>query len=370
MKNNRIAIDVRMLGASGIGTYIEALLREFVRLKHNFQFVLIGNGEKIEKLAGKSSRFIVQHTDVPVFSISEQFYLPKLARDADLFHSPHHNVPVLWRKKLIVTFHDALHWDFPELLPDWKAKYYLKMVSKKIKNASAVIVPSEFTADRIFKNIKIAREKIHIIHQGVDTHFFSRRSLESTRAILKKYGLVPGEFLLYVGNMKPHKNIERLVSAYSLARRNGLRVKLVLAGKIKGLKKIVDIKKLTSNDGVIYIGAIPFSELPYFYSGARAFVFISLYEGFGLPPLEAMACGCPVLVSNAASLPEVVGDAAMLTNPEDDGEIAEKLQKICVDIRIRKNLIAKSRQRIKLFSWTKTAEMTYKIYKNILEGKL
>ena len=107
MKNNRIAIDVRMLGASGIGTYIEALLREFVRLKHNFQFVLIGNGEKIEKLVGKSGRFIVQHTDVPVFSISEQFYLPKLARDADLFHSPHHNVPVFWRKKLIVTFHDG-----------------------------------------------------------------------------------------------------------------------------------------------------------------------------------------------------------------------------------------------------------------------
>ncbi len=367
MKTATIAIDARMLGSSGIGTYIKFLLDEFVRLEHDFHFILIGDKQKIQKLVGKSDRFTIRSTDVPIFSISEQIHLPKLASGADLLHSPHHNVPFFWRGKLLVTFHDALHWDFPEYLPDWRAKFYLKMVSHRIAKADAVIVPSKFTAKRLAENIAVPQRKIHIVPQGVDRHFFSKKSIENTRTIFKKYNLVPGEFLLYVGNMKPHKNIERVVRAYSLAREKGLKIKLVLVGKSQGLKKTIDIEKISEYDGIEYIGEIPFLELPYFYSGARAFLFVSLYEGFGLPPLEAMSCGCPVLTSDSASLPEVVGESALIVNPEDVPAIADKILKISLDLKLRKSLIYKSLERIRLFEWEKTAVKTLEIYKMLLE---
>ncbi|MCD6594311.1 glycosyltransferase family 4 protein [bacterium] len=365
--NGTIAIDARMLGASGIGTYIENLLGEFKKLDHSLYFKLIGDAEKLNRLVGSSSRYEIIPADFPIYSIAEQFKLPKLADGCDILHSPHHNVPILYKGKLLVTFQDALHWDHPEYIPNWRGKIYLKFISKKIRRADWIITSSQFTANRACEIFDFPSDKITVTPYGVNTHHFSRRSPESVRAILEKYGIHWGNYLFYIGNIKPHKNIENLIKAYELARAKGVRANLVLAGKISGLRAKVDIEKFSSAPGVKYVGEIPYSELPYFYSGARALVFVSLYEGFGLPPLEAMACGCPVLCSNTTSLPEVVGDSAILVNPENVEEIAKKIKIISLDLKIRKKIVAKSKERIKLFKWEKTAEKTLEIYKKLLE---
>jgi len=363
-----ITFDARMLGASGIGTYIENLLAELRKLDHRLLFNFIGDYDKLHRIIGSSPRFEIKDADFPVFSIAEQLRLPGLAKGSGLFHAPFHNVPFRWKGKLLVTLFDVFHWDYPELIPNWKGKYYLRTVTKRIKKADFIITSSEFTRQRIIEHFGFPDENIAVIPLGVNLNHFSRRGTETVCAILEKYKLRPGNYMIYVGNMKPHKNIERLVEAYKIARSEGIRDYLVLAGKISGLRATVDVDSLISNEGVKYIGEVPNSDLPYLYSGARACTFISLYEGFGLPPLEAMACGCPVLCSNTTSLPEVVGNAAFTVNPNDIEKISEKIKKICLDLKLRKILIRKGLKQARFFSWEKTTLATIEIYKKLMEG--
>ena len=171
-----VAIDARMLGASGIGTYVDALIKQFVGIESDFQFSIIGQTEKINSISKGNSKFKIIHSDIPIFSFSEQLKIPGLARNADLLHSPHHDVPVFRKGKLLVTLMDMLHWDHPEYIPNWKAKIYLKSVSRRIAKASGVIVPSKFTAGRLLEHIQIPEDKIYITPLGVNFLHFSPRS--------------------------------------------------------------------------------------------------------------------------------------------------------------------------------------------------
>ncbi len=365
-----ITIDARLLGGSGIGTYLENLLRELsILAPADLKFRLLGNPEKIQQVVGENPIFDIIEAKSPIYSPGEQMEIPKLARGTDLLHIPHHNVPILWRGKLLVTFHDALHWDHPEYIPDWRGKIYLKLVSHRIRHADWIITPSKFTADRVREIFDFPSDRISAIPEGVDTGKFFPREETEVREVLAEYGLEWKGFILYVGNMKPHKNIPKLVEGYQLARQKGVKIPLVLAGKIAGLRGKVDVEKFSSFPGVKYIGEIPHGKMAHFYTGACALAFVSLYEGFGLPPLEAMACGCPVLASNAASLPEVVDDAAVVVNPHDVGEIAAGLAKICLDLELRKRLIERGYANIARFSWRKMAEHTLDIYRKLTGGE-
>ena len=365
-----VAFDARMLGASGIGTYIYYLLRELAAAETKLRFNLMGDPEKLAQIVKGRQNFRITPADFPIYSVAEQVKIPSLARGADLLHSPHHNVPLLWSGKLLLTFHDALHWDYPEYIPDWRGKIYLWAISRKIRRADWIITPSHFTAGRVAEIFDFPQEKISVIYEGVDPERFFPRDENSVAAALKKYDLTPQTYILYVGNLKMHKNIIRLVEGYRIAKKRGLEFPLVLAGKIAGLRAKVDVEKILSVPGVRYIGEIPHEDLPYLYSGARALALVSLYEGFGLPPLEAMACGCPVLASDAASLPEVVGDAALIVNPYDVDEIAESLQKICLDLKLRKNLIERGGEQARKFRWHNTARQTLEVYRKLMEREI
>lgn len=363
---NEVAIDARMLGSSGIGTYIRNLIKGFSETDHGISFIIIGDEEKIRELIGENNNISIVHSEIPIYSIAEQMKLPSLAKSADLLHSPHHNVPIFWRKKLVATFHDALHWDFPEFIPGYKGKLYLSAISRKIAKADAVIVPSKFTAERLSTKLSVPEDNIHIIPHGIDRAFFMPQKHQND--ILRKYGLEPQKYLLYVGNMKRHKNIDRMAQAYSLARQKGLSIPFVFSGKLEGLRQTIDCKSLFEVKGVKYIGETKASELPVLYSFARAFIFVSLYEGFGLPPLEAMSCGCPVLTSNVASLPEVVGDAALKVDPMNIEEIADGIFKISLDDKLRQQFIEKGFDWISNFNWKNSVAKTIEVYKRILEG--
>jgi glycosyltransferase involved in cell wall biosynthesis len=347
-----------MANSSGIGTYIRNLVANLGDAGEDFDIALIGDRNYID------APFGIIESDAPIFSVREQFQMPKLAKSADLLHVPHHNVPLFWSKKLVVTFHDALHWDHPELLPSWKAKIYLKAVSTKILRANAVITPSKFTAGRLVDKIGVDAKKVFVIPEGFDAKHFYPRPDETVVSALKNYNLQKDGYLLFVGNLKKHKNIERMVEAYS---DSGVDVPLVLVGRAEGLNSVVELARLTEVKGVVPIGAVPYADLPILYCGARALVFVSLYEGFGLPPLEAMSCQCPVVASTAASIPEVVGDAALNVDPYDTEKIADAISKIVLDKNLRKRLIVKGMERTKLFSWRAMATETQKIYRTVIE---
>jgi len=238
------------------------------------------------------------------------------------------------------------------------------LVPKILQKSQEIVAISENTKNNIVTFYGIDPGRVRVIPPGFEK---SRYRLgingERTKA---KYGLT--EYFLYVGNLLAHKNLRRLLLAFSLITRR-LPYKLVIAGHkdpryYPALE--AEAQALGLAGKVLFLNYVPTDELPALYAGAKVFVFPSLYEGFGLPPLEAMACGCPVIVSNVSSLPEVCGDAAYYVNPYDVESIAEGIHKVLTDEALRQNLIKKGIERVKLFSWEKAAKEHLKVFEEVL----
>jgi glycosyltransferase involved in cell wall biosynthesis len=365
-----VAFDARMYRPSGIGTYIRNLLCEYVNIPDNFIFSVIGNETKLKELIGESKKFKIRNINCPIYSISEHFNIPRLAKGADILHIPHYNVPIFWHGKLVVSVMDMLYWDHPEFISSKVGKFYLNIISRKLRKADCIICPSEFTASRVIENLNMPAKKVCVVYLSADFNHFTSRTNNATKDIIAKYNLELKRYLLFVSNMKPHKNLQRIIKAFLIAKEKGVKDKLVLIGSSKNLRAVENMKKLIHNGDIIYIENVNYEELPYLYCGAKAFIFPSLYEGFGIPPLEAMSCKCPVLTSNEASLPEVVGDAALIVDAYDIESIAKGIIKISDDTELRKSLINKGRERIKQFSWEKTAIQTLEIYKKLRQNNV
>lgn len=266
-----------------------------------------------------------------------------------LFFSPGYNAPVWWPGSFIFTLHDLHHLRVPEDSSVLKRFYYQHVIKPACHKSAAVLTVSEYSRHEIAEWAKVDEHKIVNVGNGVGAPFGpTGRRLE------------PGyPYLLYVGSRKPHKNLPRLLHAYSLS---GVRkdVRLILSGSADkeilaqierlGLLRDVHFSELTSNEALAEA-----------YRGATGFLFPSLYEGFGLPPLEALACGAPVLTSDVCALPQVVGDAAILVNPEDTEEIAEGIRRMVCDSALRMQLREKGVRRSRLFSWHDTAQKTSEI---------
>jgi len=266
-----------------------------------------------------------------------------------LYFTPGYAPPIWCGVPFIFTICDLNHLDVPQNSSFLKRLYYRWVMLPACHRASFVLTISEFSRNRILKWSGLPPERVVNISLGVDEQF-------------QPVGVrhMPGyEYLLYVGNHKPHKNLPRLLEAFA---RSGIqnRVKLIISGYAEpGLDQI--IHSLNVDQSVIFAGVILDDVLPAFYRGALALVFPSLYEGFGLPALEAMACGVPVITSNTTSLPEVVGDAALLVNPLDTEEIACAIQQLVEDDALRAELRRKGLERAKLFSWEKTVALTWQV---------
>jgi len=260
-----------------------------------------------------------------------------------LFFSPGYNSPLWWSGSFIVTLHDLHHLRVPEDSSVLKRFYYEHVIKPACHKSAAVLTVSEFSRQEIADWAKVDAQKIVNVGNGVGAPFGPiGRCLE------------PGyPYLLYVGSRKPHKNLPRLLHAYSVSRMRN-EVRLVLSGPAD--KDILaHVERLGLLGDVVFTELASNQALAEAYRGATGFLFPSLYEGFGLPPLEALACGIPVLTSRVCSLPQVVGDAAILVNPEDTEEIAEGIRRIVCDSELRMQLREKGLRRSKLFSWQNTA---------------
>jgi glycosyltransferase involved in cell wall biosynthesis len=363
----RIAIDARKLHDFGIGTYIRNLLRQLGRLDHDTEYVLLCQEQdcSLASQLGENFRAVVDSS--PPYSVREQLSIPLALRREriDVFHAPHYVLPPLAHCRSVVTIHDCIHLMFPQYLPNRFALGYARAsIWMAARTSDRVLTVSETSKRDILHFFDVPADKITVIYNGIDERFWLQPPDDQLSRMCERYQL-HGDFVLYVGNVKPHKNVERLIDAFHLVRQNGLdHLKLVVIGddvsKYAELRRAVHRYNLHKH--VRFLGHMPDEALAVLYRLAAVFVFPSLYEGFGLPPLEAMASGVPVVASNVSSLPEVVGDAGLLVDPADPHEIAGGIYRVLTEPGLRDALRKKGLARAAEFSWERSVQQIRAIY--------
>jgi glycosyltransferase involved in cell wall biosynthesis len=363
----RIGIDARKLHDFGIGTYIRNLLRQLARLDRDTEFVLLCRPADRETLASIGDNFRPVLETAGNYSIAEQIKIPLAVRreGVTLFHAPHYVLPALVSCRSVVTIHDCIHLMFPQYLPSRAALTYARWsIDLASRRANRIMTVSESSKRDILRFVDVPSEKIDVIYNAYDERFGVEPREEDVVRVRERYQL-HDEFVLYAGNVKPHKNLQRLIEAFHQVRRRGLdHLKLVLIGddisKYAALRRAVHQHQL--HKYVRFLGYLPEETLAVMYRLAGVFVFPSLYEGFGLPPLEAMASGTPVVTSNLSSLPEVAADAAVLVDPYDPQAIADGIEQVLTNETLRRDLRQKGLARAKQFSWEDSVRRVREIY--------
>ncbi|MEL6911916.1 MAG: glycosyltransferase family 1 protein [Cyanobacteria bacterium J06648_1] len=276
---------------------------------------------------------------------------------ADLFFSPVYEGMFFPHVPQILTVHDLIPLKYPELSPKWKY-YYQYALPFLLKQSQRIICVSEFTKQDLVNTYSLNPDSIDVVYNGYDRNLFYP---QPNSTVIQKYGL--DKYLLYVGDMRFYKNLGRTLEAFD--RLNDKDCQFVITGKKDDFfypEIAQQVAKLASRDRIIFLDYVPTAELPTLYSLAQALVFASLYEGFGLPVLEAMACGCPVITSQVTSIPEVGGDSVLYVDPNDVDSIAQGMQQILTNSELQTDLKHQGLARAKLFSWDKTAEDVYQIF--------
>jgi glycosyltransferase involved in cell wall biosynthesis len=368
-----VAIDVRKLHDFGIGTYIRNIVRELARFDRETDYVLICQEADREVAASLGENFRTSVDTSGPYTIREQFSLPfsLLRTRAHVFHEPHYVLPPLTPCRSVVTIHDCIHLRFPQYLPKRGALAYARaQMGSAARRSHRILTVSEASKRDILYYFSVPPEKITVIPNAIDERFSTEPAEDDVRRVTERYQL-DGDFVLYVGNVKPHKNVERLIEAFSLLRKGGREdLKLVIIGdeisKYPGLRRLVH--RLQLDRQVRFLGFVPDATLAALYGLASVFVFPSLYEGFGLPPLEAMAFGTPVVTSNVSSLPEVVGDAALLIDPLSPSEISAAIARVLDDDALRAELVRRGYERVRTFSWARSVKRIREVYSELCPG--
>lgn len=366
----RLGIDARLFGITdrGIGRYTEKLINYLEKIDFENEYFIFLRKEGFKKYQPSNKNFHKVLSDYRPYSLKEQFFFPfKLLKyHLDLVHFPHFNVPIFYPKKFIITIHDLIISRYPEsrrkstTLPYFFYKLKLfgyKMVLKNaVKLAKKIIAVSEFTKKEIIDLLKIKPEKIKVIYEGVD-----KSKIENCKLQIEK------PYILYVGAAYPHKNLERLLLAFkNLISRDLIDINLVFVGRKDFFYyKLEEFsQKIGLSERVIFKGEVSDKELAFLYQNALFLIFPSLAEGFGLPGLEAMAYGTPVLASSIPSLLEIFGEAAYYFNPYQIEEITQAMYNLLKDKNLREKLKENGFIQIKKYSWLKMAKEILEIYKD------
>jgi len=303
--------------------------------------------------------------------IWEQVALPTIVRRAeiDLLHSPHYTMPLSHPVPSVVTFHDMTFYLRPEMHTSVKRAFFPWMMKHSSKRADRIVTDSENTRRDLIRILGVAAEKVVTIHLGYLPIFRPIEDDGELEAIREKYAL-PEKFVLYVGAVEPRKNLPLLLKAFEKLAQRENSLHLVIAGGLGWLYEdvLTLIESMESRDRVIRVGHVPYTDLPAFYNLANVFVYPSVYEGFGLPPLESMACGTPVITSNISSMPEFVGEAGILIPPNDEGALLMALQLILRDDALHQKLSEEAPKQAAHFTWKHTAEKTLQVYNRVLSA--
>jgi len=381
---------------TGTEWYSYNLIKQFSKIDRKNKFILYTKKPWRENLNNLGPNFENKVLKWPFGFLWNLIRLSweMLINPPDLLFVPAHTIPIFSRAKIVTTCHDVGFEEFPELYAkkliggenilarilyfvikiftlgtysNNELDYHRFSMRLAVKKAKSIITPSKFTAREIEKYYKIDNSKLNVIHEGYDkSRYHLINDNEIKNKILDKYK-IKQPFLIFVGRLEKKKNILGLLKTFDIIKKDYNKpLKLLLVGKTgygwKESEKFLNNSSFKKD--VIRPGWVSDKDLPILYNTAQALVFISYYEGFGLPPLEAMACGCPVIASDRASIPEIVGSGALILNPDNHSQIAQSIVSVISDINYRQNLIKKATNRVNKFSWQECAKQTLKVIKN------
>jgi glycosyltransferase involved in cell wall biosynthesis len=373
----RIAIDAHSVG-TGLGgneSYATNLIEALAEIDTVNDYTLfVTRRAAVKRFSDRWPNFSVRATlpHMPLIRIPLTLSAELRRRPVDVLHVQF-TAPPFSPCPVVVSIHDLSFEHLPQTFK-WRSRKQLRItVRRSAREAAQVIALSEHARSDLIATYRLAPEKVSVVPLAAPDHFRPVANEEEIQRVRQTYG-IKDDYILSVGAIQPRKNLSRLVAAYSRLRRvgpGGKLPQLVLVGKCAWLydETLRAIKELEVSDSIILTGYVPESDLPALYSGALCFVYPSYFEGFGLPPLEAMKCGAPVIVGNQTSLPEVVGDAGVLVDPFDVDDIAAKIENMIGDSNLRAGLRVKGLNRAKLFSWRETARQTLAIYEKAAAGK-
>jgi glycosyltransferase involved in cell wall biosynthesis len=373
----KIAFDIRRMTEFGVGTYTRNVVRALGRLDHSNEYFLIGSPQKVEEIGPLPPNF----QTVPLLDADNtakgyfEFRAILKRLSCDLAHIPHlFSIPRNLPCRYVMTVHDVLeHLYRARDRSGLRRSLHFQLTRRVLTGASRILAVSNYTKSEIEKLFGIPGSRIEVVYNAIDERFLRGHASDTDRQVLAERYLVTYPFLLYAGRISPHKNVVRIIEAFS-----ALKAELEKEGRFSDLKLIIigdelskhpDLRRTVVRGGVQndvrFMGFVPIEMLRVFYDAAKIFVFPSLYEGFGLPPLEAMAHGTPVVTSNTSSLPEVVGNAAVLVNPENVFEIMRALLRVLLDQTVRDKYKQRGYEQAKRFSWDASARQILNAYEEV-----
>jgi glycosyltransferase involved in cell wall biosynthesis len=374
----RVAIDIRRAGDFGIGTYVRNIVNQFARTDSETEYLLIGQQLHLQQFDPLPDNFELLEYESAPGSFHTHMHLPFLLRKhgVDILHMPWFYAPAVVPSRLVLTVHDLTDVLAPPVgsTPLVQAGR-LFFARRALNRADRILAVSHSSKRELSRVFGVPEEKIEVVYNALDERFVREPMPTDADRVLERHA-VTDPFVLYAGNIKPQKNLPRLIEAFAVAKADlrdhpeYSRLKLLLIGdsaeEHSDLRRAVLRSRVQGE--VRFLGFVPHPVLRVFYSRARAFLFPSLYEGFGLPPLEAMAHGTPVLTSNASSLPEVFADAALLVHPENVFEIARGIRQILTEDVTREALIRRGHDLVKKYSWERSADQVREVYRSVHAG--
>lgn len=372
--NMRIGIDARAIGSyPGIGTYGGQLIKALSEIDQENEYIIFKNSKSDLKLR-TNSNFKIIDVDIPLLSIGSLFKFGSIVAEQqiDILHSLCEILPLLGDVRKVITVHDIINIAYPwafkhqSQMKDYSLRLFFRTIGRYgIKSASSIIAVSNYTKHDLINWMEIPDEKISVIYEAAGDNF--RPAKKEDSAHLKAKHALPDRFLFYIGSIKRNKNILRLIRGFAnYVERNpkDKATELIIGGfkqfEMSSVKE--EINQGGVKERVRFLGYVSDEELPIIYNLATALIYPSTYEGFGLPPLEAMGCHTPVICSNTTSIPEVVGDGALFINPFDPWDIGQKIALLINNTALQKELVEKGIRQHKKFSWISCAQQTLKVY--------
>ncbi len=375
----KIGIDARFIGpqGTGLGKYTEKLILNLVKIDSKNQYVIFLKKDNFDFL-NLPKNFKKVLADIPWYSLQEQIRMPGIFKkeNLDLLHVPHFNVPIFYRGKFVVTIHDLIHHDFKNdtatthnpVIFKLKRFAYKKVIENAIYKSTKIFTPSDFVKDEIAQKFLVDQSKIVTTHEAAEDEYQTVKPQTVNSKLLESLS-IQKPFLIYVGNAYPHKNLEKLLEAFKILKTiykvYDLNLVIVCSRDIFWQRLTQEIGQSGLQDRVITTGYLNASDLKIIFKEAEAYIFPSLSEGFGIPGLNAMASGLPVIASGIPTLKEIYGDAALYFNPQDAGDIAAKIVKLRTSPKLKADLVKKGKAQVNKYSWLKMARQTLSVYSGV-----
>ncbi len=382
----RIGIDISTVLNHGVdigsGRYIINLIKNLLQIDKKNTYILTGRyttSKYLPSVTDLKTKYPSRKLEIKIFkttqkklAIWDRLRFPPielLGFRADIFHCPDFIIPPTLNKNIVLTIHDLAFIRFPQFNFDWFVKKYTKEVKRNTATAKKILADSRSTKNDIVKLLKINPDKIKVVHLAADNIFKKLPAGEIDKKILTKYN-IDKRYILSVGTIEPRKNYTILIKAFNTLKKNNekFNLKLIIVGRTGWKSEAAYRERDLSpyRKDILFLGRVSDEDLIQIYNQAEFFVYPTIFEGFGLPLLEAMSCGLAVITTNTSSIPEVISDAGILVNPNDVKALSEKIETLAIDNKLNESLGKKSQNQAKKFSWLKTAEDTLNSYKSVI----